>query len=143
VVVAGGVAVFEPEGETCPTPLSKVTEVALVEVHVSVVDELKMTVVGWAVSANVGGTWVPCDTGVDGDFPPEQAVNGTTNRRAAALLNMCPIPGGEKVTIYYRFGSQMMPDNGRRYKLYGCYWISRINPENCEGLYRRPRSGPA
>jgi hypothetical protein len=64
---------------TCPMPLSKVTDVALVELQVSVVDEPRMIEVACAVSVNVGAG---CGPGVDcGAF--EQAVKATTSSRVA------------------------------------------------------------
>jgi hypothetical protein len=50
--------------------LSKVTDVALLELQVSVVDDPRVMVVGFAVSVNVGGL---CGGGVF-DFVPEQAT---------------------------------------------------------------------
>jgi len=64
-------------------PLSKVTDVALVELQVSVADFPRMTVVGCAVSVNVGGL---CAGGGGGsDFPPEQAIKVATMSKGARL----------------------------------------------------------
>jgi hypothetical protein len=60
---------FELESATCPTPLSKVTDVALVELQISVVDEPRMIEVGCAV---------------------EQAVKVTASSRVATRLNIYP-----------------------------------------------------
>ena len=79
---------MEPETATCPIPLSKVTDVALVEVHVSVVPVPRMTAVGCAARVNVGAG---CGPGPDCglfDFTPEQAVKATMSSRARTGLNM-------------------------------------------------------
>ena len=83
---------MEPESATCPMPLSKVTDVALVELHVSVVSVPIMIEVGFAVSVKVGAA---CGPGVGPgvgcglfDFTPEQAIQRTTSSRVTAGLNI-------------------------------------------------------
>lgn len=71
-----------PEGPSCPTPLSNVTDVALLALQVSVVDDPRTIVVGCAVTVNVGG---PCGAG-EFDFPPEHATRLAANSTGAACL---------------------------------------------------------
>jgi hypothetical protein len=53
-VVSAGVTVREPLGGTVPIPLSKVTDVALVEFHVSVAVDPAFTVDGFMTMLIVG-----------------------------------------------------------------------------------------
>jgi hypothetical protein len=110
MVVTGGVSFFEPESATCPTPLSKVTEVALVELQVSVVDELRMIEVGCAVRVNVGagcGPGVGCESF---DFTPEQAVKVTTSSRVTAGRNISESNSLERTWLSNRDVSGSMRD---------------------------------
>ena len=93
-------------------PLSKVTDAALVELQVSIVDEPRMIEVACAVSVNVGAG---CGPGVDcGAF--EQAVKATTSSRVATLRNIDPgqLPGDIVIvkSLFKRLFCGMLRANG-------------------------------
>src|SRR5579864_4763750 len=93
-MVAGGISDFEPESGTAPMPLSKLTLVALVEDHVSVTDEPRISDVGCAVTDNVGGpegVGVGVGVGEAGDgllLEPCTPEHEVARKQTAARLNM-------------------------------------------------------
>jgi hypothetical protein len=91
LVVAVSLPVQEPARATAPTPLSIVTEVALVDVHVSVTNWPKVAVLGLTCSAIVGaGLAEGEEPGVEGEMPGVEGVD------VAAVVPPPPLPHAKK-----------------------------------------------
>lgn len=97
-VVAVSLPVQEPAKATAPTPLSIVTEVALVDVHVSVTSWPKVAVLGLTCSVIVGAGLVEGEVpGVEGEVPGvEGEVTGVEGVDVAAVVPPPPLPHAKK-----------------------------------------------